>query len=167
MFIFSCSSNINESCPLPERFGNVFGNMWLITIPLILSMATTMIPTSYSTLSDELPTWGLVVRSVNPKEKEIVKVNPVPILPKVLVEIGRCESGNRQFDQNGNVIKGYINPKDIGKYQINISEDNWGPLIRKLGYDVYTEEGNTLMALYIYRHYGTAPWSWSEHCWSK
>lgn len=132
-------------------------------MPLIMSMATAIVPTPYSTLSDKFPTWEFGARSVNPKVEEVA-VEAVSV-PKILQEIARCESGNRQFDENGNVIKGYVNSKDIGKYQIN--EYYWGAEAKELGYDIYTEEGNTLMALYIYNTKGTQPWLWSKKCWSQ
>ncbi len=40
---------------------------------------------------------------------------------------------------------------DIGWFQVNSS---WLPKAQSLGYDVYTEEGNYAMALWIYRNAG-------------
>src|SRR5947207_742071 len=37
----------------------------------------------------------------------------------ILVEIARCESQFRQFDANGNVLKGTVNKGDLGLMQIN------------------------------------------------
>lgn len=95
----------------------------------------------------------------------------VPPVPAILAHIGDAESGHcvagaaHQFNADGSVVHGDINPHDIGKYQIN--EDYNGELARSLGYDIYTERGNTLMALYLYKTRGTQPWNWSKNCWGK
>lgn len=63
------------------------------------------------------------------------------------------------------MVRGKQNPRDIGKYQIN---EYWnGAEAKRLGYDIYTERGNTLMALYLYRTQGVHPWNWSRGCWGK
>lgn len=88
----------------------------------------------------------------------------VKTLPPILGKIAWCESRNRQFNPDGSVHRGEINPQDIGKWQINTKY--WLELSIQLGYDIYTEQGNTNMALYIYEHYGTKPWNWSKNCWN-
>ncbi|MDP3934617.1 MAG: hypothetical protein Q8Q46_00095 [Candidatus Giovannonibacteria bacterium] len=83
---------------------------------------------------------------------------------EMLKKIAACESQSRHFDDNGNVLVG-ANRYDIGKYQINAIY--WQSLAEKLGYDIYTEEGNKAMAMELYRRYGTGPWHWSKKCWNK
>lgn len=83
-------------------------------------------------------------------------------IPRELEEIARCESRNRQFDESGKVLRG-SNTHDVGKYQINIKY--WGTEAKKLGFDLFTEEGNEAMALEIYRRHKTDPWIWSKPCW--
>lgn len=97
------------------------------------------------------------------KESE-VEIVPVEI-PAILEKISYCESRNRQFNADGSVHRGEINPQDVGKYQIN--EHYHLAESRRLGYDIYTLEGNTAYALYLYEHQGTKPWNWSKHCWSN
>lgn len=94
-----------------------------------------------------------------------LEVSKVPPVPRVLEDIAWCESRNRHFDKNGKVLRGVKNYYDIGKYQINIQY--WGLRAKKLGYDLFTEEGNEAMALAIYERYGTGPWKWSRSCWSN
>lgn len=97
---------------------------------------------------------------------EVVSDVPrVPWVPQILKEIGRCESGNEQFEKDGTVKRGKQNPKDVGKYQIN--EFYHLKDSQKLKMDIYTEKGNTEYALYLLKTQGTKPWSWSESCWSK
>ncbi|KKT42266.1 hypothetical protein A2W54_02940 [Candidatus Giovannonibacteria bacterium RIFCSPHIGHO2_02_43_13] len=99
-----------------------------------------------------------------PQRKEIQAIAKEP-LPDVLTRIAACESQGRHFDGDGNVLVGERNKYDIGKFQINVLY--WGDLAKKLGHDLYTEEGNEAVALAIYEKYGTAPWKWSKKCWNK
>ncbi len=88
-----------------------------------------------------------------------------PGIPQILREIARCESGGKQFDKKGNVVRGVIHVPDTGKYQINSAV--WGAEAKKLGYDLLTEEGNEQFALELYRRYHTLPWESSRLCWGK
>lgn len=83
----------------------------------------------------------------------------------ILVEVARCESTFRQFDENGIVIRGKVNGADVGVMQIN--EKYHGERADKLGHDIYSIEGNVAFAKYLYKKYGTSPWSASEKCWSN
>ena len=87
------------------------------------------------------------------------------MIPLVLLEIAKCESNSRQFDKDGNVIRGVVNPHDLGLFQIN--ELYHGEMATKMGWDLLTEEGNTKMALYLYKNQGTVPWRWSRQCWQQ
>lgn len=96
---------------------------------------------------------------------------PIPDVPPILAAIARCESKTpehpegTQFNPDGSVHRGIINPDDIGKFQIN---EYWnGAAAKKLGFDIYTLEGNTRMALHMYRTQGTTPWNWSRACWGN
>lgn len=89
----------------------------------------------------------------------------------LLKRIAACESTGdvkgvpRQFLPNGEVLRGYPNPHDIGEFQIN--EPTWGKVAKQLGFDIYTEKGNFAMGKWIYvndrQH--EENWKWSEHCW--
>ncbi len=83
----------------------------------------------------------------------------------ILIEIARCESTFSQFDKDGNVVRGRVNPADVGVMQIN--EKYHLETAKKLGYDIHTVEGNVLYAKYLYEKYGSDPWSASSPCWSK
>lgn len=39
-----------------------------------------------------------------------------PEIPPLLQKIGKCESGGRQFNPDGSVVRGKINPEDTGYY---------------------------------------------------
>ncbi len=83
----------------------------------------------------------------------------------ILIEIARCESEFRQFDKNGNIVRGRANPDDVGVMQIN--EFYHSETARKMGINLKTTEGNVAYGKYLYSKYGTSPWSASEPCWSK
>jgi hypothetical protein len=81
----------------------------------------------------------------------------------ILVDIARCESNYHQFDANGNVVHGRVDKADIGVMQIN--ERYQGDSAKKLGFDLYTVEGNIAYAKHLYQEQGTKPWSASQPCW--
>ncbi|MDE2188371.1 MAG: hypothetical protein KGJ35_01425 [Patescibacteria group bacterium] len=81
----------------------------------------------------------------------------------ILVAIAQCESNFRQFNPDGTVVRGKIDSHDIGVMQIN--ETYWLPTSKSLGLDIYTIEGNTAYAKYLYAKSGTDPWKSSEKCW--
>ena len=83
----------------------------------------------------------------------------------ILAEIARCESTFRQFGSSGNVIRGKVNKGDIGVMQIN--EYYHGDNAAKLGFDIYTLDGNLGYAKYLYQKYGNDPWSSSSKCWKQ
>jgi hypothetical protein len=84
-----------------------------------------------------------------------------PILSKVAF----CESRYRQFNAEGQVLRGVVNPKDVGVFQIN--EDYHLADSLKLGIDIYTLEGNLAYAKHLYETKGVSPWVHSSKCWSK
>lgn len=83
----------------------------------------------------------------------------------IMVDIARCESRFRQHDKSGNILRGVKTPADVGVMQINekfhLSES------KKLGYNIYTLEGNMAYARYLYEKQGARPWLASSHCWAK
>ena len=83
----------------------------------------------------------------------------------ILAEIARCESRFTQFNANGSIHQGVVNPSDIGVMQINrhyhLDE------AKKLGIDLFTLEGNLAYGKHLYEEEGTAPWGASSKCWKK
>lgn len=77
--------------------------------------------------------------------------------------IAECESGGRQFDDDGNVI---ANPESsaVGKYQI--LEKLHQEELKKLGLDPRIERDNEQFARILYEREGTRPWNKSRGCWS-
>jgi hypothetical protein len=82
----------------------------------------------------------------------------------ILIEIARCESTFSQFDKEGKVIRGRVNKLDVGVMQIN--EKYHAETAKKLGFDLYSTEGNVDYAKYLYETQGAAPWKASSKCWA-
>lgn len=83
----------------------------------------------------------------------------------ILVEIAKCESEFRQFNKNGDLLRGRVDNADVGVMQINERyhlEDS-----KKLGFNIHTIEGNVAYAKYLYEKSGSRPWSASQPCWGK
>ena len=82
----------------------------------------------------------------------------------VMNQVAKCESGWRQFNKEGSVLRGKVNNKDVGYFQIN--ETYHLDTSIRLGYDIYTLIGNILYAKYLLDTYGLKPWKASESCWN-
>ena len=100
--------------------------------------------------------------------KEVVKeviVNQEIKYP-VLDRIAQCESGNKHFDKNGQVmLRGNTNKSvDVGVFQIN---SLWFAKATELGLDLTKEKDNREFAVYLYTTRGTEDWVWSKKCWAK
>ena len=83
----------------------------------------------------------------------------------IMVQIAKCESRFTQFDKDGSIHRGRINPADVGTFQVNeyyhLKES------KKLNMDIYTIEGNLKYARHLYESEGVDPWSASSPCWGK
>ncbi len=97
--------------------------------------------------------------STEDKVREYFKDTPV------MAKIAYCESKFKQFDKEGNVLKGELTPEDIGVMQIN--EYFHGDTVNALGINIYVLDGNLEYAKWLYEKEGTAPWSASKYCWDS
>jgi hypothetical protein len=95
--------------------------------------------------------------------KEYVKAYFADI--PILAEIAHCESRFTQFLKSGDVLRGEVDPDDVGVMQIN--EKYNGNTAQALGYNIYTLEGNLAFGRWLYEHKGTQPWSASQGCWDR
>lgn len=91
----------------------------------------------------------------------------------IMDRIADCESGNgtvgsaSQMGKDGQVIIHVNAPGngfDIGYMQIN---NSWDAQATKLGFNLYTENGNRAFGAWLYANIGTQPWQSSYHCWAK
>lgn len=83
----------------------------------------------------------------------------------ILADVASCESHFIQFNADGTIHRGRINPQDVGVMQINEKYHLSDSI--KLGYDIYTLEGNMAYAKHLYEKQGTRPWEYSSKCWNK
>ena len=82
-----------------------------------------------------------------------------------MIDVAYCESGIVQFRNDGSVLRGFVNPQDVGVMQIN--EKYHLETSIRLGIDIYTLEGNLAYGRFLYETQGTRPWEYSSHCWNK
>ena len=81
-----------------------------------------------------------------------------------------CESRGSKYAEPNHyeadgvtVLRGRVNPRDIGMCQINL--DYHEARATSMGLDVFTEEDNIKYANWLYTTQGSTPWNWSKHCW--
>lgn len=82
-----------------------------------------------------------------------------------MTDIAYCESRDRQTEKGGTIFRGEQNPNDVGVMQIN--ETYHLAEAQKLGYDIYTLDGNMAFARYLYEKQGVKPWLSSSACWDQ
>ncbi len=73
-----------------------------------------------------------------------------------MVAVAQCESGFRQFDDDGNVLRGGYGDEMVGVYQIDETVHRDTAL--SMGYDIDSFLGNLLYARYLYSQDGVNPW---------
>lgn len=81
-----------------------------------------------------------------------------------MVEVARCESQFRQFDNNDKVLKNPHSPA-YGVFQIMASVHETDA--KSIGLDIYTLQGNIAFAKVLYDSQGLTPWEASRPCWSR
>ncbi len=144
----------------------------------VLDLMTIELATSLIFLVSNIygPATNLNVVTDNKLEPEIKKEisiqNPISLEDHVkeyfkeapvLAEIAKCESTYRHFKKDGTIVRGKINPADVGLMQIN--EKYHVEQAKKLGFDIYTLEGNMAYAKWLYEKEGVKPWKSSSKCW--
>lgn len=108
---------------------------------------------------------------VEPEPKMVLiatSTDPVPVVvnPDTFLHYASfCESRHRQFNENGDVLQGRVDPDDTGRWQIN--KRYWLKSAQELGYDIDTEQGNYMMAQHIMEVQGEGAWSASASCIAK
>lgn len=104
-------------------------------------------------------------KSANPNAGIEAKVRAYWSDAPIMAKVAYCESEFRQFDgKTGKVMRGWANPADVGVMQIN--ETAHAAAAKKLGFDIYSLDGNLAYARYLYEHQGLDPWVYSKPCWS-
>jgi hypothetical protein len=96
----------------------------------------------------------LVSANPNANVEATVRVS-FPDMPE-MIGIAKCESGFRQFNADGTVLRGGAGKQYLGIFQF--SESIHVPKAQSMAYDLYTVEGNIAYARHVYRTSGTNPW---------
>ena len=97
--------------------------------------------------------------------QQVVTVKDTTLSP-VMVRIAKCESGNVQKGNDGQIVI-HVNKDgsyDMGLFQIN---STWNKTATKLGYDLTNDKDNQSFAEWLYENIGTSPWSSSSTCWNR
>ncbi|HEY4512592.1 MAG TPA: hypothetical protein VJH63_02940 [Candidatus Paceibacterota bacterium] len=100
-----------------------------------------------------------VPKTIKEKVTDYFKDDPI------MIKIAWCESRFRQFEKDGSVFRGKVNPNDVGVMQVNTTYH-----LKKatsLELDLDTLEGNLAYAKYLFLKEGTVPWNSSGPCWKN
>jgi hypothetical protein len=81
------------------------------------------------------------------------------------LRIAKCESTFRQYNENGEVVRGKVNPADAGVFQIN--EKYHLSQSEAQGFDIHQTAGNIEYAMWLMKKEGTRHWNWSKPCWGQ
>lgn len=108
--------------------------------------------------------WAYPTEIIKEVVKEVIVNQDIkyPVLDRIAV----CESNNKHFDKNGQVLmRGNSNKTvDVGIFQIN---SVWFSKATELGLDLTKEADNREFAKYLYTTRGTEDWVYSKKCWAK
>jgi hypothetical protein len=152
----------------------IFAALTSVTLAAII-VGVSLIPTRLESVAQPQPVFApvplpviepLATATVPLKAKQVT-----PTLDPTLKRICSCESTGkpynepRQFNPDGTVVKGKVNPLDTGMCQINLKYHE--ATATRLGYDLFTEYGNASYATWLYETQGTTPWNWSASCWAQ
>jgi len=150
--------------------GKRYTRFGLLKLKVGIFMKNTLRRLAYMAIVGWIAVGTLHIGMARAKVIEVSKEVIVPVVTKfedipMLVKICNAESGGRQFNKNGDVLRGTVDKSDIGFCQINERYNN--DLARKLGYDIYTEQGNKDFAVHLFFTRGTEPWNASKANWNK
>lgn len=84
---------------------------------------------------------------------------------ELAVGMAFCESTLRQFNENGEVLRGIVNSQDVGVFQIN--EKYHLDTSSDLGLNIYTAPGNIEYAMWLMQKEGVRHWKASRPCWGE
>lgn len=77
--------------------------------------------------------------------------------------IATCESSMREYDAPNHILRGKVNPADVGIFQINV--EYHAKELQATTTNIYTPIGNIMFAKYLFDQSSTTPWKPSEKCW--
>lgn len=124
-----------------------------------------MVGTAFTTIIFIIMKDVYITKELEKLNGYIPEVEETKELPAVMQRIATCESGNKHYKSNGQVVTNANNngSVDIGRFQIN--EKIWGKKAGEMGLDLTKEEDNIKFAMWVYENYGTEDWYASRGCW--
>lgn len=139
----------------------------MLAVPGGIATSTDVKATTFDNSSyQEIEVSGIIEQdtiSPNDPVKEIVSKYFAD--KPALIKIAYCESRYRQYNKDGNILRGVTTPEDVGVMQIN--EWYHGKRAKELGIDLHTIDGNMKFAELLYDEQGVRPWNASRPCWSN
>ena len=137
--------------------------MFVSSVAPTQSTNTNITPAPVSTSTPKVVSVTKVETELNKTTEDLVReeFSDIPIM----VEIAKCESQFTQFNKDGSVHRGRINPADVGTFQVN--EHYHLKESQNLNMDIHSVEGNLKYARHLYESEGVDPWSASSSCWGK
>ena len=109
-----------------------------------------------------------------PSEEIYIRDEPIQVIEEIqalegnfraMKAIAHCESSDRHYNEDGTVLTGLIDPRDIGRYQINSYYHQ--ETAENMGLDIFDEEDNEEYAVWLFEREGFQPWSASKLCLNK
>lgn len=132
--------------------------MLFFTLMLAMTVSTTTPIEATPVVRDEPQP---VIESIDDKITRYAQMYGVNV--KLAKSIAYCESGKKQFEADGRLLRGKANSKDVGVFQVN--EKYHLADSKRLGMDIYTVDGNIKYSMRLMSREGTTPWNASSNCW--
>lgn len=140
----------------------------IVSFLILFSIPSVTVYEAHNTLEVEVEP---EVPTAQAEEVEVPSKPQVPELYPTLKRICSCESTGQpdrepqQFNADGSVKRGKINPLDTGMCQINLHYHE--EAATKMGLDLETSYGNATYANWLFDREGSTPWNWSRSCWAE
>ncbi|HEU4677739.1 MAG TPA: hypothetical protein VFS75_03430 [Candidatus Paceibacterota bacterium] len=131
----------------------------MVPVPAVADTAYGHIETNDATVVEAAPRKGSLESDVEKAVRSYFKDVPV------LIQIARCESTFRHTLPDGSILRGKVDPADVGVMQINTRYH--GAKAKSLGLDLTNLYDNMKFARDLYEEQGTKPWKASSACWSN
>ncbi len=135
-------------------------SVFFLFFPTYQNVSPETLPKHSESIRNSLPSQKKVAYVINSLSEEQTRLkrailNEFDDVPK-MAKIAYCESGYKQFDSEGNVLKSKTN--DYGLFQIN--SDTWDKKAKEIGLDYKNSStDNIKMARYIYERQGIGAWT--------
>jgi len=143
-----------EDTILPKRWG------WILIV-ILLSILIPYIVLSKNTTIDFVMYKDKIVRPLSINQLITLYSEKYEVNEKLARDIIYCESRFKPYALNTKAVVG----EDVGLFQLN--SHYWQEIMALNGWNIYNIEDNIEAGMWLLSKSGSAPWLWSEHCWSR